>query len=68
MKERVTFRLGSLLAPLATACKQSGRTPSEEIRVRLAESLGVDAPVMPVGNPDAANARAKGAARKSPRK
>lgn len=49
MTDRITFRLGSLSEPLTAACLQSGRSASEEIRARLAESFGMDAPDMPQG-------------------
>lgn len=54
--ERMTVRLGPLREALAAACLRSGLSPSEEIRRRLAASLGVPAPDMPRGNPDPASA------------
>ena len=42
--DRITIRLGSLSEPLASACQESGRSPSEEVRTRLAQSLGVQTP------------------------
>ena len=47
--QRITLRLGNLSEPLGDAATESGRSLSEEIRYRLAESLGVDPPEMPQG-------------------
>ena len=49
MNDRITLRLGSLAEPLGKAATKSGRSISEEIRHRLSESFGVDAPEMPQG-------------------
>ena len=49
MNDRITLRLGTLAGPLAAACAASGKSPSVEIRERLAESLGCADPVMPQG-------------------
>lgn len=48
--DRITLRLGPLLDPLRSAAATAGRTMSEEARVRLAESLGVAAPVLLPGD------------------
>ncbi len=53
--EKLTFRLGSLRAALADACDKSGRTPSEEIRRRLAKSLRVEVPDLKIGRPIKSN-------------
>lgn len=49
MFDRITLRLGTLAGPLAAACAASGKSPSAEIRERLAESLGCAEPAMPQG-------------------
>jgi hypothetical protein len=49
MLDRITLRLGTLAGPLAAACAISGKSPSAEIRERLAKSLGCADPVMPQG-------------------
>jgi hypothetical protein len=49
MNDRITLRLGTLAEPLAAACAASGKSPSVEIRERLAESLGCAEPYMPQG-------------------
>jgi hypothetical protein len=49
LPDRITFRLGPLTQPLRFAATASGRTVSAEARHRLAESLGVAAPDMPMG-------------------
>ena len=49
MNDRITLRLGDLVGPLGEAATKSGRSVSEEIRDRLAKSLGVEAPAMPQG-------------------
>ncbi len=49
--EKITVRLGSLRKSLQAACERSGRTPSEEVRQRLAKSLKVKAPKLVPGNP-----------------
>jgi len=51
MNDRITFRLGSLLKPLAAYCEKNGITPSEAIRLALARLMRVEAPEMPPGNP-----------------
>lgn len=48
--DRITIRLGSLSEPLASACQESGRSPSEEVRTRLAQSLGVQTPKLVPGD------------------
>jgi hypothetical protein len=49
MNDRITLRFGNLAGPLAEAATKAERTVSEEIRVRLAKSLGVDEPDMAQG-------------------
>ena len=56
---KISLRLGTLAEPLQAAAEKSGRTVSEEIRVRLARSLKVPPPEMPEGNPNAAEQLAK---------
>lgn len=51
MRDQVTLRLGVLAPPLRLAAELSGWTLSEEIRHRLAASLGVPAPELRPGNP-----------------
>lgn len=46
MNDRITLRLGSLSDPMGKAATASGRSISEEIRHRLSDSFGVDAPEM----------------------
>ncbi len=62
MDDRLTFRLGSLVEPLAAYCEKHGCTPSEAIRKAVARLLHVDAPEMPQGNPSIAEQAAVGAA------
>ena len=68
--DRVSFRLGDLSEPLAAWCESTGQTKSEAARQALASMLGVDAPVMQSGNPDASRETALAAnkARWKPRK
>ena len=66
MNDRITLRLGTLAGPLAAACAASGKSPSAEIRERLAASLGCADPEMPQGfaamsEKTAAKARTKSA-------
>ena len=51
--EKLTVRLGGLRQPLAAWCDQHQQKPSESVRIAVAAMLGVDAPEMPVGNPNA---------------
>lgn len=51
MNDRITFRLGSLIKPLATYCERHGTTPSDAIRLALSRLLRVEAPDMTPGNP-----------------
>lgn len=51
--EKITFRLGHLAGPLGEWCDKHQIKPSEAARRAVAAMLGVDAPEMPVGNPDA---------------
>jgi len=46
MNDRITFRLGPLLKPLAAYCEKHGTTPSEAIRLALSRLLRVEAPEM----------------------
>lgn len=48
----MTIRLDYLRPLLERAAKRNGITLSEEVRNRLAGSLGVEPPDMRVGNPD----------------
>lgn len=50
--QKISLVLGPLSAPLAKAATANGHTLSEEIRQRLAISLGVEAPDVRVGNPE----------------
>jgi hypothetical protein len=68
MNDRVTFRLGSLLGPLAAYCEKHGTTPSEAIRLALSRMLRVDAPEMTPGNPDIGQQAEAGAAARWKRK
>jgi hypothetical protein len=68
MNDRITFRLGSLLKPLATYCEKHGTTPSEAIRLALSRLLRVDAPEMTPGNPDIGEQAEVGAAARWKRK
>lgn len=61
---KVTFHLGSLQEPLEKACAESGRTLSDEIRLRLARSLKVPVPELPWGFATMTKAKLKKAARK----
>ena len=51
--EKITFRLCHLAGPLGEWCDKHQIKPSEAARQAVAAMLGVDAPEMPVGNPDA---------------
>ena len=53
MKDRLTFRPGTLAGPLAAWCESNGATPSDAIRVALSLMLNVPPPSMPVGRPPA---------------
>jgi hypothetical protein len=46
MTDRITFRLGSLLRPLASYCEKNGTTPSDAIRLAVSRLLRVEAPEM----------------------
>lgn len=50
MSDRVSLKLGTLAGPIRAAAEESGRNLSDEIRHRLAESLGVSAPTIEHGN------------------
>jgi hypothetical protein len=54
LPEKLSFRPGELAGPMEDRLNQLGKTPSEYIRWLIASDLGVDAPDMPRGNPDAA--------------
>lgn len=62
MNDKITFRPGTLAAPLLAYCEQHGCTPSEAIRKAVARLLHVEAPEMPQGNPGIAEQAAAGAA------
>ena len=62
MNDRITFRLSSLLEPLAAYCERHGATPSDAIRLALSRMLRVEAPAMPPGNPDIGKQAEAGAA------
>ena len=62
MNDRITFRLGSLLKPLAAYCEKHGITPSEAIRLAVSRLLRVEAPEMTPGNPDIGEQAEAGAA------
>jgi len=68
MNDRITFRLGSLLEPLAAYCEKHGITPSEAIRLALSRMLQVEAPEMTPGNPDIGEQAEAGAAARWKRK
>jgi len=68
MNDRITFRLGSLLGPLADYCEKHGTTPSEAIRLALSRLLRVEAPEMTPGNPDIGEQAEAGAAARWKRK
>jgi hypothetical protein len=51
MKDRITFRPGSLCEALLKWCKANNATPSEAIRRALSAFLQVDAPAMTIGRP-----------------
>jgi hypothetical protein len=46
MTDRITFRLGSLAAPLAAYCEKHETTPSEAARLAIAKMLRVEPPAM----------------------
>ena len=62
MTDRITFRLGPLVGPMADYCEKHGTTPSEAIRLALSRLLRVETPEMPQGNPSIAEQAAAGAA------
>ena len=62
MNDRITFRLGSLLGPLAAYCEKHDTTPSEAIRLALSRLLRVEVPEMTPGNPDIGEHAEAGAA------
>ena len=67
--EKITFRLGHLAGPLGEWCDKHQIKPSEAARQAVAAMLGVDAPEMQVGNPNAAEqAIAANAARWKPKR
>ena len=69
MNDRITFRLGSLIKPLAAYCDKHCTTPSEAIRLAVSRLLRVDAPEMTPGNPAIGEqAEAGAAARWKPKK
>jgi hypothetical protein len=68
MNDRITFRLGSLLKPLAAYCEKHGTTPSEAIRLALSRMLRVEVPEMTPGNPDIGEQAEAGAAARWKRK
>jgi hypothetical protein len=68
MNDRITFRLGSLLKPLAAYCENHGTTPSEAIRLALSRLLRVETPEMTPGNPDIGEQAEAGAAARWKRK
>jgi len=67
MNDRITLRLGDLAEPIANAATESGRSVSEEIRHRLAESFGVNAPEMAQGFAAMSEKKAERARKKSAR-
>lgn len=52
MSDRISLKLGTLADPIREAARKSGRNLSDEIRHRLAKSLGVAVPEINHGNPD----------------
>lgn len=48
-RNKITINLGELRPPLDAAAEAAGRTLSDEIRRRLARSLRLPVPQMPVG-------------------
>ena len=66
--DRITLRLGTLAGPLSAACAASGKSPSAEIRERLAESLGCAEPLMPQGFAAMSEKKAAKARKKSAQK
>ena len=67
--EKLTVRLGDLRQPLESWCDEHEQKPSEAVRIVVAAMLGVDAPEMTVGNPNAAEqAIAANAARWKPKR
>ncbi len=51
MAKKISLVLGDLENPLGEAATKNGHTLSEEIRQRLAMSLGMPAPDLRAGNP-----------------
>jgi hypothetical protein len=68
MADRITFRLGPLLEPLAAYCEKHGISPSDAIRLALSRMLRVEAPEMTPGNPDIGEQAEAGAAARWKRK
>lgn len=51
--DRITFRVGDLRTRLAKWCEANNATPSEAVRIALADMLGrKQPPVMKRGNPN----------------
>lgn len=67
MNDRISLRLGTLAEPISEAATNSKRTISEEIRVRLAKSLGVEEPEMAQGFAAMSEKKAATARKKSAR-
>ena len=64
MPPKITIVLGPLADPLAERLTETFETPSRFIRRLIAAELNVQAPSMPAGNPQAANAVAVGRAKR----
>lgn len=62
MSDRLSIRLGPLRPLLERSAAEHGLCLSDEVRRRLAASLGVLAPYLRPGNPDIAAESAKGVA------
>ena len=64
MPKKITIVLGPLADPLAERLIETSETSSQLVRRLIAAELNVQAPSMPAGNPQAANAVAVGRSRK----
>lgn len=49
--EKLTVRLGDMRTRIGKWCKSNNKTPSEAVRIALAEMLERKPPVMKVGRP-----------------
>ena len=54
LPEKISFRPGSLVGPMAAKLAETNETPSEYLRRLVASDCGVECPELKAGNPNAA--------------